>query len=327
MEYRRLGRTGLKVSEICLGTMQFGWTADEETSLKILDAFFEAGGNFIDTADIYSHWHPGNPGGVAEAIIGRWMKARGNRHQVIVATKVRGRMWDGPNGEGLSRAHMMKAVEDSLRRLGTDTIDLYQTHWYDAETPIDETLRILDDLVHQGKVCYIGCSNYPAWRLVQALWVSDRLGLARFDALQPHYNYLHRAEFERELTEVCQDQGIGVIPYSPLASGFLTGKYRQGVPLPRSARAEGIRRRYFGEPKAWAGLARLEEIGQAHGKTIPQTALAWLLSQPVITAPIVGANTVGQLKEILGACGFRLSAEEMATLNEITDWKEPAENN
>ncbi len=226
MNYRRLGRTGLKVSELCLGTMQFGWTADEAAAFQVMDAFVEAGGNFIDTADVYSRWVEGNPGGVSEQIIGRWLQARGNRGAIVLATKARGRMWPGPNGEGLSRGHLIRACEDSLRRLGTDFIDLYQTHAFDAEAPIDETLRALDDLVRSGKVRYVGCSNYPAWRLAKALWASDKLGLARYDSLQPHYNLAHRAEFERELKPLCEEEGIGVIPYSPLAAGFLTGKYR-----------------------------------------------------------------------------------------------------
>ena len=207
MNYRKLGRTGLKVSELCLGTMQFGWTADEATSFAVLDAFVEAGGNFIDTADIYSSWAEGNPGGVSEQIIGRWLKARGNRGAIVLATKARGRMWDGPNGEGLSRGHLIRACEESLRRLDTDYIDLYQTHWSDAETPIDETLRALDDLVHAGKVRTVGCSNYHAWRLTKALWASDKLGLARYDSLQPHYSLAYRAEFERELKPLCEEEG------------------------------------------------------------------------------------------------------------------------
>ncbi len=247
MEYRRLGRTGLKVSELCLGTMQWGWTADETTAFAVMDAFVEAGGNFIDTADVYSRWAPGNPGGVSEEIIGRWMQERGNRRQIVLATKVRGRMWDGANGEGLSRQHIMAAVEDSLRRLQTDTIDLYQTHWFDADTPIDETMRALDDLVRQGKVRYLGASNIPAWRLTKALWTSDILGVARYDSLQPHYSLAHRAEFERELKELCAAEGIGVIPYSPLEGGFLTGKYRRGEPVPQSARASGIERRFLND--------------------------------------------------------------------------------
>ena len=320
MEYRRLGRTGLKVSELCLGTMQWGWTATKEQAFQIMDAFVEAGGNFLDTADVYSRWVEGNPGGVSEKIIGEWMKARGNRHEIVLATKVRGRMWEGPNGEGLSRQHIMKAVEDSLRRLQTDYIDLYQTHWFDPDTPIDETLRALDDLVHQGKVRYVGCSNYPAWRLMEALWTSDKWGLARYDSLQPHYNLVHRAEFERELRDVCRTYGIGVIPYSPLAGGFLTGKYRKGQPLPDTPRAQGIKERYFSD-RNFAVIEKLESLGKEHGKSVTQMALAWLLSDPVITSPIIGANSVEQLNAILGVVGVRLDEEEKRALDDLSAWE------
>jgi len=238
MEVRKLGRTGLGVSELALGTMQFGWTADEESAYSVMDAFVQAGGNLIDTADVYSSWAEGNPGGVSEEIIGRWMKARGNRQDVVIATKVRGQMWDGANGEGLSRVHIMRAVHDSLRRLGTDYIDLYQTHWYDENTPIHETMRVLDDLVRAGKVRYVGCSNYPAWRLAEALWSSEKHNLVSYVSLQPHYNLVNRAEFEREMADLVKQYGIGVINYSPLAGGFLTGKYRREGPLPESLRAE-----------------------------------------------------------------------------------------
>ncbi len=315
MEYRTLGRTGLHVSELCLGTMQFGWTADEATSFAILDAFFEAGGNFIDTADIYSAWAPGNPGGVSEEIIGRWMKARGNRRQIVLATKVRGRMWAGPNGEGLSRKHIVEAVEDSLRRLQTDYIDLYQAHAFDPTTPIEETMRAFEDLVRQGKVLYVGASNYPAWRLAEALAVSEHHGWVRYESLQPHYNLVHRGEFERELKPLCEHHGLGVIPYSPLAGGFLTGKYRRGEPLPASVRADSIRRRYFESETAWNALEALRRIADERGKTPAQVALAWLLSRPPITAPIVGANTVAQLEELLGAAGLRLTPEEVGLLD------------
>ncbi len=320
MEYRKLGRTGLKVSELCLGTMQWGWTADEAAAFAVMDAFVEAGGNFIDTADVYSRWVEGNPGGVSEEIIGRWMQARGNRRQIVLATKVRGRMWEGPNGEGLSRSHIMAAVEDSLRRLQTDFIDLYQTHWFDADTPIDETMRALDDLVRQGKVRYLGASNTPAWRLTKALWTSDTLGVARYDALQPHYSLAHRAEFERELKELCQAEGIGVIPYSPLAGGFLTGKYRRGEPVPTSARASGIQNRYLND-RGFTILEALEKLGNARGKTIAQMALAWQLTQPVITSLIIGANSIEQLNDSLGAVGLRLSDEEMKALDVVSAWE------
>lgn len=321
MEIRRLGQTGLEVSELALGTMQFGWTTGEEHSFAIMDAYVAAGGNLIDTADMYSTWAEGNPGGVSEEIVGRWVKARRNRHDLVLATKVRGRMWAGPNGEGLSRAHIMRAVEDSLRRLQTDYIDLYQTHWYDENTPVEETLRALDDLVRAGKVRYIGCSNHPAWRLVEALWVSDKHELERYVCLQPHYNLVNRQEFEQELALVVEKYGLGVIPYSPLASGFLTGKYRQDSPLPDSARAEHIQEKYYSE-RNFALLAKMEEIGREHDQGIPQVALAWLLSNPAVTAPIVGANSVEQLMQSLAAVGFRLNQQELPALNELSDWRE-----
>ena len=322
MEYRRLGKTGLKVSELCLGSMQFGWTADEANSHQILNQAFEAGINFIDTADIYSSWAKNNPGGVSETIIGRWIKAEAiPRDQVVIATKVRGQMGEGPNDQGLSRAHILNAVEDSLRRLDTDYIDLYQTHWYDETTPIDETLSALDDLVRQGKVRYIGASNYPAWRLMRALWTSDLNGLSRYDSLQPHYSLVHRAEFERELVDVCRTYGLGVVPYSPLAGGFLTGKYRADVPLPDSQRASGTQKRYFNE-RGWAILAAVEEIAQRRNNTVSQVALAWQLSTPVITAPIIGPRTLEQLADNLGAAGLRLTEAEMSALNQTSTWSE-----
>jgi aryl-alcohol dehydrogenase-like predicted oxidoreductase len=319
MNYHSLGRTGLKVSELCLGTMQFGWTTDEQNAFAVMDAFAEAGGNFIDTADVYSRWFEGNPGGVSEEIIGRWMAARGNREQVVLATKVRGRMSDGPNGEGLSRLHIVRACEDSLRRLQTDHIDLYQSHAFDADTPIDETLRAFDDLVRAGKVRYAGCSNYPAWRLCRALWTSDKLGLARYDSLQPHYNLAYRAEFERELKPLCEEEGLGVIPYSPLAGGFLTGKYTRDH-VPASARAARIREKYLNE-RGFAILDALQDVARSSSLTPSQAALAWLLAQPVVTAPIIGANTVEQLADSLGAAGVRLAPEEMAALDQASAWE------
>jgi aryl-alcohol dehydrogenase-like predicted oxidoreductase len=323
MEYRNLGRTGLKVSRLCMGTMNFGWTAPETNAAPVLDAFVAAGGNFIDTADVYSRWAAGNSGGVAETLIGRWLKGRGGRDQIVIATKVRGRMGDGPNDEGLSRKHIFEAVEASLRRLQTDFIDLYQTHSPDENAPIDETLGALDDLVRQGKVRYVGCSNYPAWRLMEALWTSDKLNLARFDSLQPHYNLAHRAEFERELRDVCQAYGVGVIPYSPLAGGFLTGKYRQGEPPPAGTRGEhsGRIKAYLANPRNFAVVDRLRAMGQSRDKTVAQMALAWLLADPVITSPIVGANTVEQWNEIAGAIDVALSETEKKELDELSKWE------
>jgi len=321
MEYRKLGRTGLKVSELCMGTMQFGWTADEALSHQILDASYAAGINFIDTADVYSRWAEGNPGGVAETIIGKWIKKSAiPRDQLVIATKVRGQMGKGPNDQGLSRAHIMGAVEASLRRMDIDYIDLYQTHFYDVDTPIEETLSALDDLVRQGKVRYIGCSNYPAWRLTEAIWTSEYYRLARFDSLQPHYNLIDRPEFERELADVCKAYGIGVIPYSPLAGGFLTGKYRKGVE-PESAR---VRRalNYFND-RNWTLLDLLENMGRDKGNhSISQVALAWLLTDPVITSPIIGPRSLEQLQDNLGAVGLRLTPEEKEQLDEATAWEE-----
>lgn len=322
MEYRNLGQTGLKVSELCLGSMQFGWTADESTSLDVLAAAYDGGINFIDTADVYSRWAPGNPGGVAETIIGKWLKAsRVPREKVVIATKVRARVGEGPNDEGLSRGHILQAVEASLRRLGVDYIDLYQAHSFDAVTPIEETLSAFDDLVRQGKVRYIGCSNYPAWRLMQALWAADREHLSRYDCLQPHYNLVHRPEFERELAEVCRTYRLGVIPYSPLAAGFLTGKYRQDLPSPESRRI-GRAQSYFTEQN-WRLLDQMEQLGQQKGGcSISQIALAWLLSDPHVTSPIIGPRSLEQLADNLGAAGLRLAAHEKKGLDEASQGNE-----
>ncbi len=318
MHYRKLGKTGLKASELCLGTMQWGWSADTDDAFAVMDAFVEAGGNFIDTADVYSQWVEGNPGGVSEEIIGRWLKSHGKRHEIVLATKVRGAMWAGPNGEGLSRSHIIQACEDSLRRLQTDYIDLYQTHWYDAETPIEETMAALDTLVQQGKVRYVGCSNYPAWRLLQALWASDAGNFVRYDSLQPHYNLAHRAEYERELADVCTTYGVGVIPYSPLAGGFLTGKYRQDS-VPESVRADGVKGRYFNEA-GWQTLDALLAVAEEQGVSPIAVALAWLLQQPAVTAPIIGANSVEQLAASLVVTQVALSAEQLDRLNDASAW-------
>lgn len=319
MQYTRMGRTGLKVSRICLGTMTFGWSADEPTSHAILDAAFNAGINFFDTADIYSRWVEGNPGGVSEAIIGRWLKTK-NRREVIIATKARGRMWDGVTGEGLSRHHLIHAAEDSLRRLDTDYIDLYQTHWYDDETPIEETLYALDHLVSSGKVLYVGASNYPAWRLMKSLWASDVNRVVRYETLQPHYSLFNRDEFERELQPMCVDQQIGVIPYSPLAAGFATGKYTRANRVPDTTRAESdLIKKLIDNDKAYDALDVLTDIAQAHGVPVAHVTLAWTLAQPAITAPIIGARTVTQLQEVVGATDLTLSAEELGRISAATD--------
>ena len=320
MEYKKLGRTGLKVSPLCMGTMQFGWSVNEADTHRILSTTIDAGINFIDTADIYSKWVDGNPGGVSETFIGNWMKKNKiPRDQIVLATKVRGEMGKGPNDQGLSRVHIIDAVEASMRRLQTDYIDLYQSHWTDDDTPIEETLRAFDDLVKQGKVRYVGASNYAAWELTQALWTSDKHNLVSYDSFQPHYNLIHRDEFERELRAVCLAYDIAVIPYSPLAGGFLTGKYRRNEPLPESKRAEGRKRAMT--DKNFTLIEEMEVIALRHKATISQIALAWMLSDPVITSPIIGATSIEQLHENLGALTVKLAADEMTLLDKLTEWK------
>lgn len=324
MEYKKLGRTGLKVSPLCMGTMQFGWSVSEADTHRILSATLDAGINFIDTADIYSKWVDGNPGGVSETFIGNWIKKNKiPRDQIVLATKVRGEMGKGPNDQGLSRAHIVNAVEASLRRLQTDYLDLYQAHWTDDDTPIEETLRAFDDLVRQGKVRYVGVSNYAAWELMQALWISDKHHLARYDSLQPHYNLIYRDEFERELRAVCLAYEIAVLPYSPLAGGFLTGKYRKNAPLPESKRAEGRKRAMT--DKNFALIEEMEVIALRHQATISQIALAWMLADPVITSPIIGATSIEQLNENLGAVKVKLAKDEITLLDKMTAWKNDEE--
>ena len=313
MRTTTLGSTGLNVSNLCLGTMQFGWTADEAASFAVLDAFVAAGGNFIDTADIYSNWSPGNPGGVSEEIIGRWMKARGNRDSLVIATKVRGRMWPGDDGEGLGRHHIERALEDSLRRLQVETIDLYQCHWPDDATPIDETLTVFGELIAAGKVRHIGASNYNPAQLRSALDAADARSLPAFATLQPHHNLVHRKEYEAELAALCAARGVGVIPYSPLAGGFLTGKYRSGQPLPKSARAERSKR--YMTDEGFAVIDALEAVAAAHATTIAAVALAWQLTRPAVTAPIIGANSVDQLAALLPAADLALTEAEVRALD------------
>ncbi len=316
MNITQLGKTDLRVSDLCLGTMQFGWTTDEAASFEVMDAFVEAGGNFIDTADVYSRWAAGNPGGISEEIIGRWMHARGNRDRIVLATKVRGEMWDGDDGQGLSRAHITRAVEDSLRRLQVETIDLYQCHWPDDKTPIEETLTVFGELIAAGKVRYIGASNYSAAQLADALKAADDSGAARFATLQPHHNLVHRSEYEEALAALCESGGIGVIPYSPLAGGFLTGKYRRDEKLPDSQRA-GNAKKYMTE-QGFAVVEALDAIAKARGVSVAAVALAWELMKPAVTAPIIGANTREQLADLLAAPDMALTATEVSTLDAVS---------
>ena len=319
MQFVQLGRTGMKVSRLCLGTMTFGWSADEATSFAIMDRAFDAGINFFDTANIYSYWGEGNQGGESETIIGKWLKTK-DRRQIVLATKVRGRMWPGPSGEGLSRQHIKHAVEESLRRLQTDYIDLYQTHHVDPHTPHEETLAALDQLVREGKVLYIGCSNYPAWQLMKALWMSDKHHLVRFESLQPHYSLFHRREFETELEAVCRDQQIAVLPYSPLAAGFATGKFTRENRVRSTPRAEysSLVARLIDDERAYDLLDGVREIAQRCGVPMAHVAIAWLLAKPVVTAPIIGVRTVEQLEEVLGAEELLLDSEAITQLNELS---------
>ena len=316
MNYRKLGSTGIEVSALCLGTMQFGWSADEATSFEILSAAYQAGINFIDTADIYSHWVEGNPGGVSEEIIGKWWKqAQIPREKLVIATKVRGQMGNPPT-EGLSRERILKMVEDSLRRLQVDYIDLYQTHWADPEVEIEETLRAFDDLIKAGKVRAIGCSNYSSAELSEALEVSEKFALARFETLQPHYSLVHRDEYERELAAICREKKIGVIPYSPLAAGFLTGKYS------RETKADSVRAgsvaKYYTE-KNWRLLDKMKEISAVHNATVAQVALACQLADATISSPIIGAYSISQLEDSLGTVQLVLNPEEKTVLDQLSE--------
>jgi aryl-alcohol dehydrogenase-like predicted oxidoreductase len=318
MQYTRLGRTGLKVSQLCLGTMNFGASADEASSFAILDRAVDGGINFLDTANVYSKWVDGHIGGESEIVLGKWLKSK-NRRDIIIATKVRGQMWEGSNGEGLSRHHIIHAVEDSLKRLQTDYIDLYQTHWYDESTPMEETLSAMESLVQSGKVRYIGASNYPAWMLMKSYWISDVNNLVRYESLQPHYSLFNRSEYERELEAVCADQTVAVIPYSPLAAGFATGKYTRNNKSPDNSRADGgLIQGLINNDDAYNALDVMTEIANAHEVPIAHIALGWLLAKPTITAPIVGARTVEQLEDTIGAVDLQLTPEEIHQLDEAT---------
>jgi aryl-alcohol dehydrogenase-like predicted oxidoreductase len=314
---RKLGRTDLHVSSLCFGGNVFGWTADETASFAVLDAFVAGGGNFIDTANVYSTWAPGHKGGESETVLGNWLAARKNRDQVIIATKVGASMGDG--GHGLARDYIFKSVEDSLNRLQTDYIDLYQSHRDDQDTPLEETLEAFDTLIKQGKVRAIGASNYTAQRLTEALQISQQHGFARFETLQPFYNLADRAPYEQELEGVCVKEEIAVITYSSLASGFLTGKYRSGQPLPASPRAVGIQQRYM-HKKGFAILEEAEKIAQAHNATVGQVALAWIIARPGTTIPIASTTTVEQTNELLGATELKLTAEELQALDKVSSW-------
>jgi aryl-alcohol dehydrogenase-like predicted oxidoreductase len=317
MEYRYLGRTGLKVSEICLGAMTFGRESTEDVSYQMLDYFKSLGGNFIDTADVYGQ-------GVSETILGRWLKKQ-TRDDFVIATKVRFGMGDGPNDIGLSRKHILAGVDASLKRLDTDYIDLYQIHGWDPGTPLEETLQTLDSLVKSGKVRYIGASNVTAWQLQKAVDLSRFNGWEPFSCLQPLYNLLDR-EIELDIIPVCLNEGVGIIPWSPLRGGWLTGKYHRGMDGPlegtrvEEAGKQGWSESWqtYGNERTWKIIEALTAIGAELGKSVPQVALNWLLQMPGVTAPIVGARTMVHLKDNLGAVGWALSAEQMEKLDQVS---------
>jgi aryl-alcohol dehydrogenase-like predicted oxidoreductase len=320
MAYRTLGKTALTVSPLCLGGNVFGWTADEQRSFAVLDAYMEGGGNFIDTADAYSTWLPGHVGGESESILGRWMSARNNRGRVILVTKVGSRMGTAPDAYGLSRRHILEEVEASLRRLRTEYIDLYLAHRDDTETPLEETLATFDALVRQGKVRYIGASNYGVAHLREALYISNEHGYARYACLQPPYSLMNRTAYEGELQRVCLEEGLGVMTYSSLASGFLSGMYRQGKALPGSPRAKGIEERYMHE-QGFRVLETLDHVATTHSATVSQVALAWIMAQPGITSAIASATSVEQVNELLSAVEVSLRADEIQALNRASTSK------
>ncbi len=321
MQQRRLGRTGLKVSEICLGTMTFAGQSDAATGHAILDAAAEGGVTFIDTADCYPLPISPETSGKTEEVIGDWFAANGRRDEFVLATKCRIRTGHGPNDQGLSRRHILRSVELSLKRLRTDYIDLYQAHSFDPETPIDESLRAFDDLVKSGKVRYVGCSNYPAWQLALALGRSEHLGLARYECLQPRYNLLHR-DIEAELLPLCREQGVGVIAYNPLAGGLLTGKYAKGEPPRPGTRftlgeAGALYRERYWQSAQFEAVETLKAYAESRNVPLATLSVAWVLSQPGITSAIVGASRPEQLADTLKAVDYTLDDEARSALDSV----------
>jgi aryl-alcohol dehydrogenase-like predicted oxidoreductase len=316
LDKRPLGRSGMTVAPLCFGGNVFGWTADEATSFSLLDAFVAAGFDFIDTANVYSRWVPGHQGGESETVIGKWLRRSGARDKVVIATKVGMDM--GPAGKGLSAAHIKAACDQSLKRLQTDRIDLYYAHTDDRSVPLEETLGAFADLVAAGKVRAIGASNYEASRLREALKTSRRLGLPRYEVLQPEYNLYARRGFEAELQALCREEGVGVAPYYALASGFLTGKYRSEADFGKSPR--GGRMAAYLDERGRAILAALDEVAQATGATPARVAIAWLMAQPGLTAPIASATSLAQLDELVAAARLSLDADAMARLDAASAW-------
>lgn len=313
MEQRKIGKSELKVSTICFGGNVFGWTADQSVSFKLLDEFVDLGFNFIDTADVYSRWVPGNSGGDSEMVIGKWLKESKKRKDIVLATKVGSEM--GPGMKGLKKEYIIQAVEASLSRLQTDYIDLYQSHYDDPSTPVEETLEAYAKLISEGKVRVIGASNFSPQRLREALDASDK-GLPRYECFQPEYNLVERADFETNYLPVVQEYGIGVISYFSLAAGFLTGKYRSEADLSKSPRGAGVKK-YLND-KGTAILNKLDEIAGKHGATPAQVSLAWLIVRPGITAPIASATSIEQLRDITRAAYLNLDEGDLEELNAVS---------
>jgi aryl-alcohol dehydrogenase-like predicted oxidoreductase len=314
MEKRKLGNSSLEVAPLALGGNVFGWTVDEPTAFQLLNAFVTAGFNLVDTADIYPRWVPGNVGGESETMIGNWLKRSGKRQQVIVATKVGMEM--GPNKKGLSRDYIMRSAEDSLRRLQSDYIDLYQSHEDDPQTPLEETLEAYSQLIKEGKVRAIGASNYSAERLSEALKTSPRLDLPRYEGLQPLYNLYDRAAYEDELESLCVKENLGVIPYYSLAAGFLTGKYRSETDLAKSPRG-GTVKKYLNK-RGLRILNALDQVAAQHRSTPTRVALAWLIGRPSITAPIASATNLEQLNDLIEATKLDLDKDSIELLNQAS---------
>lgn len=314
MQRRKLGRSGLEVAPLAFGGNVFGWTADEQTSFKLLDAFVASGFNLVDTADVYSRWAPGNSGGESETIIGRWLKRSGDRDKIIIATKVGMEM--APDKKGLSKSYILRSAEDSLRRLQTDRIDLYQSHQDDLETPQEETLEAYAQLIKEGKVRAIGASNFSAERLARALQVSEENGLPRYESLQPLYNLYDRAAYEEQLEPLCRQKKVGVISYYSLASGFLTGKYRSEADLSKSARGQGVKK-YLND-RGMRILRALDEVARQYETSPASVSLAWLIARPSITAPIASATSREQLEDLVAAAKLELSPSAIEQLDQAS---------
>lgn len=318
MQMRRLGNSGIDVAPLCFGGNVFGWTADEATSFRLLDALVEAGFNFIDTADVYSKWAPGNKGGESETIVGKWLRRSGKRQQVVLATKVGSEM--APDKKGLSKSYIFQAVEDSLRRLQTDVIDLYQSHYDDPQTPVEETMEAFAGLMKSGKVRAIGASNFTPERLEESLAASRRHGWPAYTVLQPHYNLYERENYETKFEPICEREGLGVIPYFALASGFLAGKYRTKEDAAKTARGKLVEK-YLDE-RGFRILDALRKVADELDAKPAQAAIAWLLARPSVTAPIASATSLEQLHELLAATELRLEAGQVARLTEASAYAE-----